>query len=124
MDSSSIINSDFLDKFKDKFTNKSIYEKNLIINKLFPVVQNKYDRSYYIYKDKIRLTYDKNISYKNLKTQSISNWNLDPLNVLEIKIDTKSLAEANQLIRKIPFMPKRHSKYLRGLSCCKMAVYI
>ena len=124
IDKSSILNCNFIDQFKDRFVNKTIYEKNLIINKFFPIIQNKYDRSYYIYKDKIRLTYDKNISYKNLKTQSFSNWNSDALNVLEIKIDTNFLEEANLLIKKIPFVPKRHSKYLRGLSCCKMALYI
>ena len=52
------------------------------------------------------------------------DWNSDKLNVLEIKFNEKQLNQAQELISQMPFVPKRHSKYLRGLSYCKMAVYI
>ena len=70
------------------------------------------------------MTYDTSVKYKNLKIKSINDWNSDNLNVLEIKFNKKQLNQAQELISRMPFVPKRHSKYLRGLSYCKMAVYI
>ena len=123
-DSSKIIKKNFFDLVKDDFVKMNINDRNLLVHKFFPTVQNKYKRSYYIYEDEIRLTYDKKVEYKNLKTQSISDWHQDTLSVLEIKFDDKKLSKAEELITRIPFVPKRHSKYLRGLSYCKMAMYI
>ncbi len=120
---SDIINKDLFDLIKNDLIKKKIDDKNLIIQKFFPTVQNRYQRFYYSYDD-IRLTYDTKINYKNLRLTSINNWNLDNLNVLEIKFNTEKLNQAKQLISKMPFVPKRHSKYLRGLSHCNMAVYI
>ena len=69
-------------------------------------------------------SYDTKVNYKNLRFQSIHDWAKDNLNVLEIKFKIEKLDQARELISKMPFIPKRHSKYLRGLSHCKMAVYI
>ena len=119
-----IINQNFFELVKDDFIKMKINDKNLLIQKFFPMVQNKYDRSYYIYDNDIRLTYDKIIKYRNLKSKSIFDWHVDSLNVLEIKFDEQKLSKAQRLISKLPFVPKRHSKYLRGLSFCGMAMYI
>ena len=118
-----ILSSDFFDLIKDNLNKIDFNHRELCTQKFLPIVQNKYNRTYYLYKD-IRMTYDTKVNYKNLKIKSINNWNSDKLNVLEIKFNEKQLNQAQELISRMPFVPKRHSKYLRGLSYCKMAVYI
>ena len=118
-----ILSIDFFDLIKDNLNKIDFNHRELCTQKFFPIVQNKYYGTYYIYKD-IRMTYDTKVNYKNLKIKSINNWNSDKLNVLEIKFNEKQLNQAQELISRMPFVPKRHSKYLRGLSYCKMAVYI
>jgi len=119
-----VVNKNFFDIIKSDLINKKIYDKNLLVQKFFPIIQNQYKRNYFIYDNEIRLTYDRFVKYKNLKTQSVSDWNVDSLNVLEIKFDESKLSKARELISKLYLVPKRHSKYLRGLSLCKMAIYI
>ncbi len=118
-----VLNRDFFDLIKDNLNIISFDHKELCSQKFFPVVQNKYLRRYHSFKN-IRITYDTKINYRNLKIKSIKNWNLDNLNVLEIKFNEKQLSQAQEFISQMPFVPKRHSKYLRGLSYCNMAVYI
>ena len=48
----------------------------------------------------------------------------DEINVIEIKFLEEHLEEARLILKKIPFVVKRHSKYLRGLSKCGLASYI
>ena len=123
LDFQNIIKKDFFDLIKTEFYKKKIIDRNLCIQKFFPTVQNKYFREYYSHEN-IRLTYDTKIYYKNLRMGSINNWSKDNLNVLEIKFAEEKLVQASELISKMPFVPKRHSKYLRGLSHCKIAVYL
>ena len=123
LDFQNIIKKDFFDLIKTEFYKKKIIDRNLCIQKFFPTVQNKYFREYYSHEN-IRLTYDTKIYYKNLRMGSIDKWSKDNLNVLEIKFAEEKLAQASELISKMPFVPKRHSKYLRGLSHCKIAVYL
>jgi hypothetical protein len=118
-----ILSRDFLDLIKDNLDKIDYNHKELCTQKFLPIIQNKYSRIYYLHKD-VRMTYDTNVKYKNLKIKSINNWNSDKFNVLEIKFNEKQLNQAQELISQMPFVPKRHSKYLRGLSYCKMAVYI
>ena len=122
--SSEIKKKKFFDLIKRDLYKTKIIDKNLLIQDLFPIVQNRYKRKYFRYNDSIRLTYDTNIKFKNIKTNSINNWYEDHLDVLEIKFDQKKMEEAMKFIHKVPFVPKRHSKYLRGLSLCKIALYI
>jgi len=119
-----IANKNFFDIIKNDLIKRKIYDKNLLVQKLFPIIQNRYKRNYFIYDNEIRLTYDRIVEYKNLKTLLVSDWNVDSLNVLEIKFDEAKLSKARELISKLYLVPKRHSKYLRGLSICKMAIYI
>ncbi len=115
-------NKDLFDLVKNNL-DKNIYDRNLYIQKFFPTIQNKYHRVYYSYKD-IRMTYDTKIFYKNLRIRTMDKWNNDNLNVLEIKFNQDKLNQARELISRIPLTPMRHSKYLRGLSHSKMAIYI
>jgi len=118
-----ILKKDFFDLIKNDLSKINFDHRNLCSQKFLPTVQNKYNRAYYLHND-IRMTYDTKVNYKNLKTKSINNWNTDNLNVLEIKFNEELLDQARELISSMPFVPKRHSKYLRGLSYCKMALYI
>ena len=118
-----ILGKDLLDLVKDELQKNKINDRNLYIQKFFPTVQNRYKRDYYEW-EKIRLTYDTNVNYKNLRIRSLNDWKKDNLNVLEVKFNENKLKEASDLIAGMPFIPKRHSKYLRGLSHCKMAIYI
>ena len=90
-----------------------------------PVVYVKYKRSYYLFENFIRLTFDHNPNYRlfsNKKTKE--TWSKDDLCVLEIKFDSKYLTKARSFISNLPFIPKRHSKYLRSLAHCNKAIYI
>ena len=118
-----ILNKNFFDLVKNDLNQINFDNQNLCIQKFLPTVQNRYNRTYYLHND-IRMTYDTKVDYKNLRIKSIDNWNNDNLNVLEIKFDEELLNQARKLISGLPFVPKRHSKYLRGLSYCKMAMYI
>ena len=119
-----VVNKNFFEIIKSDLINRKIHDKNLLVQKFFPIIQNQYQRNYFIYDNEIRLTYDRFVKYKNLKTQLVSDWNVDSLNVLEIKFDESKLSKARELISKLYLVPKRHSKYLRGLSLCNMAIYI
>jgi len=92
---------------------------------LFPVLDVKYKRSYFLYNDCIRLTYDTNFKSRVHQVEEMHNpWKSDDLDVLEIKFETKHLSFAKDFISKTPFVPKRHSKYLRGLAICNKAIYL
>ena len=120
---SEIINKDFFDLLKNSLNDKTFNDRNLYIQKFFPTIQNRYQRIYYSFNN-IRMTYDTKIYYKNLRMGNMNEWMNDNLNVLEIKFNQDKLDQARELISRIPLTPMRHSKYLRGLSHSKMAIYI
>jgi len=87
---------------------------------LFPVLQNRYKRRYYIdASNKYRLTIDSDISYK---IPDDSNQGLELTNaqfkndhiILEIKFDQSS-AHSESITSQIPFRLSKHSKYVTGL---------
>ena len=91
---------------------------------LLPIVYVKYKRSYYLFENFIRLTFDLNPSYKLFSSKDTKDkWKIDDLCVLEIKFDPENLFKAKNFISKLPFVPKRHSKYLRSLAHCDKALY-
>lgn len=120
---SEIINKDLFELIKDSLDNNILNDRNLYVQKFFPTIQNRYQRIYYLFNN-IRMTYDTKIYYKNLRIRNMDEWKNDNLNVLEIKFNQDKLDQARELISRIPLTPMRHSKYLRGLSHSKMAIYI
>ena len=48
----------------------------------------------------------------------------DEINVIEIKFLEEHLEEARLILKKVPFVVKRHSKYLRCLAKCGLASYV
>lgn len=121
-------------KLKDAFSykNKFLKEKEnrhffeLINNYQFkPILKVSYKRSYFTFNRKIRFTYDRDIKYEKINLNKISSRTIkDPMNVLEIKFEKDNLKYARQLIHNSNFLPKRFSKYLRGLYLSGNAIYI
>tara|TARA_Y100000741_G_scaffold321427_1_gene270581 strand:- start:812 stop:1462 length:651 start_codon:yes stop_codon:yes gene_type:complete len=137
-------------KRKNKFGSKNIFSSNINldeaeINNLFsnkssiinsldgfgkfilqnynlaPKIKISYKRKYYIYKNKIRITYDYPPCYQlvNGNNKKISDNNF----VLEFKFDEDNYFEALSLIKKNYFQPQRYSKYLKGLSLFNKVQY-
>jgi SPX domain protein involved in polyphosphate accumulation len=92
---------------------------------LKPVLKITYFRSYFVYNKKIRITYDSNLSYEKIsryreKFRKIN----DNYNVIEIKFGPENISLGKNLLQTSPFIPKRFSKYLRGLHLYGNAIYI
>jgi|OM-RGC.v1.013717242 hypothetical protein len=126
-------NQDFknLDNFysiKNKFLNKE--ENNFFLGKIYdydlkPVVKVSYIRSYYIYNNKVMITYDKNLNYELInKFQLKKNLFKDSMNVIEVKFNKEDYKLGSNLILSSNFYPKRFSKYLRSLYSFNIANYI
>ena len=98
-----------------KITNINDVFKTTIFDKdygiLYPSLKISYNRAYYTLK-KMRITFDSNIEYKNLKISSSINY-LDPERVVEIKTSTNC---GEDFIEKyISYPTSRFSKYSRGI---------
>lgn len=123
-----IENLNDLFSIKNEFLKKK--ENDFFLNKLGlkdlkPKLKIAYLRSYYLYKRKIRITFDKKISYELLNQRSSSKDKFDDhMNVIELKFELKDSDLALELIKESNFVPKRFSKYLRGLHLFGIANYI
>ena len=81
-----------------------------VMTKKFPVIQNSYNRRYYI-KGKIRITLDRNLKFKMPFTESWKNFNKV---IVEVKYDTSEIFNSEDyLIREMQLT--KFSKYLEGL---------
>ena len=76
-----------------------------------PTLKVSYKRSYYVF-NKMRITFDKDICYQNLKYADTRKYH-DPERVIEIKIPSNCPDDFVE--RLIPFPTARFSKYSRGL---------
>jgi hypothetical protein len=86
-----------------------------------------YYRQYFEDNNGLRLTFDREITFKNI----ISSQTIDTLPkvsyppvVMELKFTPDLKNYAADLLRFLPMTPKRHSKYLAGLSTFGLAKYI
>ena len=78
---------------------------------IHPILKVSYTRSYFIF-NHMRITFDKDISYQNLKYANKRKY-FDPERVIEIKISADC---PDDFVEKfIPFPTARFSKYSRGL---------
>ncbi len=112
--------NDFFKKDKNKFFLNYIENLNLK-----PKMQISYLRSYFLYEGKVRITYDQKIEYSLANQFEINKSKFkDTMNVVEIKFDPKDFNLALELINDSKFLPKRFSKYLRGLYLSGLANYI
>ena len=114
--------------FKNSFLqkeNKKYFLEYINYFNLEPKLEVSYLRSYYTFKNNVRITYDRKINYKSIDGFNLKAINInDHMNVIEIKFDPKDFKAASELIKKSRFIPKRFSKYLRGLYLSGNAIYI
>jgi len=96
--------------------------------KMYPVIMNQYDRSYFITPDqKIRITVDEQLRFFPLfnKSQTTSLeevkefrnqlWYETPSIILEMKYDKDAFERANKIGQVLPFRLTKYSKYAMGL---------
>tara|TARA_B110000259_G_C13995121_1_gene394114 strand:+ start:1053 stop:1676 length:624 start_codon:yes stop_codon:yes gene_type:complete len=104
-------------RFKETKPTGNINLFNFKINDMsygpcYPVICVTYKRIYYSLK-KIRLTIDRNITYRRVKLGKISNFlQIEPYNVIEIKYKNHDL---DDLVKSFPFHFVRFSKYSRAI---------
>ena len=122
------INLENLFSFNNRFLNKK--ENKFFLDyldsfNLKPQLKVSYLRSYFLYEGKIRITFDQKINYSLANTNSSGiNLTRDSMNVVEIKFEPENINFAFKLIKESKFIPKRFSKYLRGLHLLGIANYI
>ncbi len=94
---------------------------------LVPMLLVKYARQYYQDINGIRITIDRKIQFfQTVQSQSLSS--LKPVNysnfIVEIKFPQNLKNNVADLLRPLQLTPKRHSKYLTGLSILGYTKYI
>ena len=127
---SKVTNHKILDlfSFKNKFFHKN--ENKFFLNyvdniNLKPKLKINYLRSYLLFNGKVRITFDQKINYKLINNFGSMKEKIDDhMNVIEIKYKPEDAHMAFDLIKDSKFIPKRFSKYLRGLHLSGIANYI
>jgi SPX domain protein involved in polyphosphate accumulation len=92
-----------------------------------PVVLVNYQRDYYETDRGIRMTIDKKINFRNIsKYRNIKYYKSIDYNqyIMELKFSINQKSYVANLIRKLRLTPKRHSKYLVGVSKLGYSIYI
>tara|TARA_B100001750_G_C15381887_1_gene532886 strand:- start:162 stop:842 length:681 start_codon:yes stop_codon:yes gene_type:complete len=116
-----------LEEIQLQCENELIRKKVILDTHLFPTLQTVYDREYYVDPEGIRLTVDKNIKFYNSLLYRKLNQDLEtnyPLQVMEIKFSPSLKDKVAALIQSFHMTPKRHSKYLVGISALGFSVYL
>ena len=101
-------------KLEDNISANELLTRNWIdaqYGLIQPILKVSYERSYFMF-NKMRITFDKNITYQNLKYANKRKY-YEPERVIEIKIPENC---PDDFIEKlVPFPTARFSKYSRGL---------
>ena len=107
----------FSDELKNIVSLNDLYQKNLFdkdYGNLVPTLEVSYQRSYYVY-NKIRFTFDSDIKYKSLISNSKVFYR-DFENVVEIKVPI--FCSDDFIEKQMPNPIERFSKYCRGINIC------
>lgn len=107
--------SSFITSIKE-LKNLKFFDKSYGV--LHPRLIVKYDRSYYLFKN-LRITFDRNISYNDLKSNSTLTFH-DNECVMEVKVPIECNDDYIEKIIKYP--TARFSKYSRGLLFCNKSL--
>tara|TARA_B100000886_G_C20362862_1_gene466017 strand:+ start:65 stop:724 length:660 start_codon:yes stop_codon:yes gene_type:complete len=122
------INLENLFSFNNRFLNKKenkFFLEYLDSFNLKPQLKVSYLRSYFLYEGKIRITFDQKINYSLVnKLHKVENKINDFMSVIEIKFMPENYDIVLNLLKDSNFIPKRFSKYLRGLYLSGIANYI
>ena len=98
-----------------------------LIDFYFPNLLVNYNREYFELNKDIRLTIDKNIKFKNISLNKNVNYykNINYSQIIaEIKFPIHLKDNVVELIRHLNLSPRRHSKYLVGMSKVASLVYV
>ena len=112
-------NNYFLNRKENKFFLE--YLNNFDLK---PQLKVSYLRSYFLYEGKVRITFDQDINYSLPNSLSKFNNIKDLMSVIEIKFLPENYHLALKLLKDSNFVPKRFSKYLRGLYLSGIANYL
>ena len=112
-------NNYFLNQKENKF-----FLEHLDSFDLKPQLKVSYLRSYFLYEGKVRITFDQDINYSLPNGFSKFNNIKDLMSVIEIKFLPENYNLALRLLKDSNFVPKRFSKYLRGLYLSRIANYL
>jgi len=133
-----------LEQIQRDFFNVKCYNSNLMIYqellrtrqtnglKIFntwmsPTLKVSYMRSYYETNEGIRITFDRDVKYQlpDMNDCIMSGLTSNYSNtIMEIKFHPDNKEKVSRLMRNVSFVPRRHSKYLTGLSMLGMALYL
>ena len=101
-------------KLKNSISEKETFTRNRLdaqYGQIQPTLKVSYRRSYFVFNE-MRITFDKDICYQNLKYADMRKY-YDPERVIEIKIPANCPDDFVE--RLVPFPTARFSKYSRGL---------
>jgi SPX domain protein involved in polyphosphate accumulation len=107
---------------KEKLSPEIVFTKSLS-----PALQVCYLRKYLEGSNNIRITLDSDIRYFSTSnnTRIFSSKPIRyPMTIMEIKFNPELLVKVSNSLRDFHLLPKRHSKYLTGISMLGNAVYI
>jgi SPX domain protein involved in polyphosphate accumulation len=100
---------------------------NILNQPLNPTLHVTYDRHYYVDHNDIRITEDENIRFSYIvPTLKLSELSSLPYSfkIMELKFLPDMKSEISSLFKNLHLAPKRHSKYLTGLSLFRAVQYI
>ena len=104
------------------------YQYDHLLNEYYiPTLLVNYQREYYECEDDVRITIDNNIKFSNVtQKNNIFSSNKFPYNeyIMELKFPTHMKDVASRMIRNLNLVPKRHSKYMTGMSKLGYTLYI
>lgn len=90
--------------------------EHVLLQDVFPVLEVQYEREYFFLDKDFRMTVDTNQKFRRLHPRPSKDLVRSPVHcVVEFKYPAKKRAEAQSLIRNIPFRVFRHSKYVIGM---------
>ena len=112
-------NNRYLNKKENKFFLEYLDSFNLK-----PQLKVSYLRSYYLFEGKVRITFDQNINYSLANRFNKVDKIKDLMSVIEIKFLPENYDSVLKLLKNSRFIPKRFSKYLRGLYLSGIANYL
>lgn len=101
-------------KLENNISNKKLLTRNRIdtqYGNIQPILKVSYERSYFMFNE-MRITFDKNITYQNLKYANKRKY-YEPERVIEIKVPANCPDDFVEQL--LPYPTARFSKYSRGI---------
>ena len=116
-----------LSKYVFNEVKKNDLESDILSDIYIPILFIQYKREYFEARNGLRITIDNNISFRNI-LQNTNVLNSSKLvyneHIMELKFPIEMKDEVSQMIKMLNLTPKRHSKYLTGMSKLGYTLYI